>query len=362
MKAATLSSRPSFMLMKQTDIQSFYHLQMPRWLFFDKKYIPLSLESKVVYMFLLNRFQLSKLNNWINDNGEVFIIYTRQSLADEIQISYRRVIDSMKELTAMDLIWEKRCGRGDANQIYLAKAELTSDQTPEYSSVPFVAPAGSRPAEPARLDEETESQVSCANDGSESSRPAETALQEQPETHVKTCENSISRSAGSAHQDMQNPHTSYIDIKNTDLSDTDSQSARHARARQEPDRQTDFDIAELDEILENCELWTFRPETAKVFENAIERLFFSESYRIGNCILPQRKVRSQLHELDQIKLQTAEGKISRNIEKEIRNTTAYTMAVIFNSIWETESDIMNDPYLNSLRCTPAPGNTERWDC
>jgi hypothetical protein len=60
-------------------------------------------------------------------------------------------------------------------------------------------------------------------------------------------------------------------------------------------------------------------------------------------------VRSHLHELNSIKLQTAEQKIARNTGKEIRNTTAYTMAVIFNSIWETESDVMNDPYLNSLR-------------
>jgi hypothetical protein len=97
--------------------------------------MPLSLEAKVVYMFLLNRFQLSRLNGWINDDGEVFIIYTRQSLADEIQISYRRVIDCMKELSALDLIWEHRCGRGDANQIYLAQAELTSGNTPEYKSI-----------------------------------------------------------------------------------------------------------------------------------------------------------------------------------------------------------------------------------
>lgn len=361
MRAATLSSRPSFKLMTQNDIQSFYHLQMPRWLFFDNKYMPLSLEAKVIYTFLLNRFQLSKLNNWINDNGEVFIIYTRQSLADEIQISYRRVIDSMKELTAMDLIWEKRCGRGDANQIYLAKAELTSDHTPEYNSVPFIAQAEPRPGEPAGLDAGTGSQISCANDEPASLRPAETALQEQRETHVKTCVNSISRSAGSARQDMQNPHTSYIDINNTDLSDTDSQSAHHPRARRGPDRRTDDEIAELDEILGRCDLWTFRPETAKVFESAIERLYFSESFRIGNSVLPQRKVRSRLHELDQIKLQTAERKISQNTSSEIRNTTAYTMAVIFNSIWETESDLMADPYLNSLRGAPPPGNPERRD-
>lgn len=62
MKAAPITKKPSFPLMKQGDIQNIYHLQMPRWLFTDPRYIGLSLEAKVTYTFLLNRFQLSRLN------------------------------------------------------------------------------------------------------------------------------------------------------------------------------------------------------------------------------------------------------------------------------------------------------------
>lgn len=128
-KAAPMTQKPAFRLMKLGDVQSVYHLQMPRWLFTDPRYTALSLEAKVAYTFLLNRFQLSRLNGWINDAGEVFIIYTRKSLADEMQVSYRKVIDSMKELSAAGLIWERRCGRGDANQIYLALVEHRSAAT-----------------------------------------------------------------------------------------------------------------------------------------------------------------------------------------------------------------------------------------
>ena len=74
MRAAKMTERPSFQLMVQTDVQSIYHMQMPRWLFTDPRYTALSLEAKVAYTFLLNRFQLSRLNGWINDAGEVFII------------------------------------------------------------------------------------------------------------------------------------------------------------------------------------------------------------------------------------------------------------------------------------------------
>ena len=43
MKAAPMTKKPSFPLMKQGDIQNIYHLQMPRWLFTDSRYMELSL-------------------------------------------------------------------------------------------------------------------------------------------------------------------------------------------------------------------------------------------------------------------------------------------------------------------------------
>ena len=81
MRAAKIKEHPSFPLMKQTDIQSVYHMQMPRWLFSDPRYAEMSLDAKVTYTFLLNRFQLSRRNGWVNEYGEVFVIFPRKSLA-----------------------------------------------------------------------------------------------------------------------------------------------------------------------------------------------------------------------------------------------------------------------------------------
>ena len=38
----------------------------------------------------------------------------------------------------------------------------------------------------------------------------------------------------------------------------------------------------------------------------------------------------------------------------MRNSTAYTMAVIFNTICETHSDVLVDPYLNGASGPPEP--------
>lgn len=109
------------------------------------------------------------------------------------------------------------------------------------------------------------------------------------------------------------------------------------------------------DILDACELYCFEPEAARVFENAIERLFYSDSYRIGNATLPQSRVRAKLRLLDGMILREAESKLHANLEHNVKNSTAYTMAVLFNCITESESDLMADPYLNSLRAPPERG-------
>ncbi|MFR8530704.1 MAG: replication initiator protein A [Anaeromassilibacillus sp.] len=136
MRAAKMKERPTFQLMCQTDVQSIYHTQMPRWLFSDPRYCEMSLDAKVTYTFLLNRFQLSRKNGWVNDRGEVFVIFPRKALAKELHICEQRVTAAFKKLVELKLVWEKRCGRGDANQIYLAR--VTPIEDPDYSCAPFI--------------------------------------------------------------------------------------------------------------------------------------------------------------------------------------------------------------------------------
>ena len=356
-------------LLKQNDIVSFYHIQMPHWLFADKRYKQISLAAKVAYSLLLNRYQLSKLHGWINGDGEVYIIFPRDELAKTLQVGAHKAISIFKELKDAGLVWEKRRGNNKANHIYLTRVVLSDEDAADYDNAPFIpglAGGGDPFVEDAGSAEyacpdggDGSDDVGCTETTSPSdySEHAKNALPELSAPQPRPCDKRTSGDAESAVPDMQYPHTSHTYYSQNEYSKYDlSQSVSLAHARESPDGQTDDEIAELDEILHRCDLWTFKPETAKVFESAIERLFFSESLKIGNCILPRKKVRSHLHELDQIKLHTAEQKIARNIDKKIRNTTAYTMAVIFNSIWETESDVLSDPYLNSLQ---NDGNDER---
>ena len=362
MKAAPITKKPSFPLMKQGDIQNIYHLQMPRWLFTDPRYIGLSLEAKVTYTFLLNRFQLSRLNGWLNDDGEVFIIYTRRSLSSEMQVSYHKIIEAMKELSSAGLIWERRCGRGDANQIYLA---LVEHRETAGGSAPFVPPeheaAGGEqpvPAGGSALEtgpsgkgrtppEPHEAQAPPASPrsaGSELLVPAQpeqrgtAAGLEVPGPNFLKSQSGTSRDSETELPEVDQRDSSYIDLNHTDGIHTEFSLSCPSGAGDRMDGLGPWwrnlsEQEQLAQILENCSLWVFDPETAKVFENAIERLFYTQEYRIGKAVLPQANVRSRLWDLDSTILQSVEGKLRQN-QRNVKNSTAYTMAVIFNAICE----------------------------
>lgn len=346
MKAADLNTHPDFRLMRQSDIVSFYHLQMPRWLFSDSRYKHLSLEAKVAYTFLLNRFQLSRLNGWINPQGEVFIIFTREELAGEMQVSYRKAIAVFKELAACELIWERRCGRGDANQIYLAAVEFSDNEQAGHSSAPFLPSSvdkqAPRPAGPAGLNGNEGKHPKKEEGGGGLSLPK----QDLPKAHVLTCKNGSPAPAVSAALDMPKQHPNH-----TYRSDIEKNQKEI-----DPSIVLSSDEQKLQAIIDRCDLWALPPEEAGVIRSAIERLFYSRFFRIGDAVLPQAVVRAQLQQLDYCRVEYACGRLKSNPGRQIRNSTAYAMAVLYNSVWGEQSDMMVDPLLNTLR--PRPQSKE----
>lgn len=157
---------------------------------------------------------------------------------------------------------------------------------------------------------------------------------------------------GTADPDVPEPQDP--GASNTDFSQPDIAFSDVSPSVPSEDGPTD-DEKELTGILDACELSYFEPEVARVFENAIERLFYSDNLRIGQAVLPQSRVRSRLHRLNYFVLQEAEIKLHANRNVPVRDSTKYVMSTIYNCITETESDLLVDPYLNSLRSPPGKG-------
>lgn len=361
MKGQECKERPDFGLMKQSDVVRFYHLQFPRWLMEDRRYIPLGMEAKFVYMLLFNRFQLSKHNGWVNDAGEVFVIYTRRELAEKLNISEKRVSAAMNELRDFMLIWEKRCGRGFANQIYLASVEVSETDAMQSTGDPL------DPLPDVRTDESEGLAVDNHVDNGEMAvgkedfpvgNHAETVdnmgksvdnlhanlhqpSAEPPERQFKNRQNGGSKTAKTAVQEPPNPPPSIIDFREKDLNITENQSVLRTDG--------DADAKALRHLIVQSGVNFLPEEEREVMRQAIERLFYTQSLKIGEAVYPNEYIRRSLEKLDYFVLREAVGKIAANTSRKVKNSSAYVVAVLFNTIMEAGSDLLVDPYLNFLR-------------
>ncbi|WP_240424547.1 replication initiator protein A [Lactococcus allomyrinae] len=111
--------------------------QFPKVLYYSKKYKKtLSLSAKAAYMVLMDREEYSLKNNWIDEDGNVYFIFTNQELAELLDVSLRTVINLKKELENANLLLQKKMGfnpktgKNEANRLYLAELEV--DATDVY--------------------------------------------------------------------------------------------------------------------------------------------------------------------------------------------------------------------------------------
>lgn len=352
MKKNTNENRPDFALMKLSGAISYFHMQMPRWLFCDPHYTDMSLEAKVAYTFLLNRYQLSRRNGWVNRHGEVYIIYTREDLAREMQVSYRKAISCFKELADRKLIWEQRQGRGLPNRIFLAEVELGEKSSYAYDCAPFSPEP--RPAEIALLDADDDAatqadsgemqdvipETSLKTAADADARTAEPTHQELPEPHVLNCQNRTSAGAEPAYQDLPEPHTSKKDKSKKEYKNTDDKDPTVPRAGADDGREA------IAAILQQCQLSRYEPEEAEVFCDAVSWLYYCGRLQLGACTYPQRYVRETLRRLNADVLDEALYKMQQNENEAISNTLVYTAKIIFSTILEMGSDALLDPVIS----------------
>lgn len=80
----------------------------------------LSDSAKLVYVLLLDRIQLSMKNpGWVDEYGNVFVLYTIESLAQELRKCPMTVKTALRDLEEAGLIQRIRQGLGRPNRIYL---------------------------------------------------------------------------------------------------------------------------------------------------------------------------------------------------------------------------------------------------
>ena len=103
--------------LSQVKTERFY--QLPKYLFEDAYFKKMSAEAKIMYALLKDRFELSRLNNWVDSENNIYLLYTNKQLCSILNYAEPKIIKLKKELEKYNLIINERQGLNKPNKIYL---------------------------------------------------------------------------------------------------------------------------------------------------------------------------------------------------------------------------------------------------
>lgn len=110
------------------DVVNNQFYQMPKFLF-EGEFKDLTSDARVLYSLLRDRHSLSLVNGWLNEYGEVYLIYTRENMADMVGCSLPTVRKAVSLLQDFDLIEDVRQGLNRPNLIYLKSVVIENTRT-----------------------------------------------------------------------------------------------------------------------------------------------------------------------------------------------------------------------------------------
>ncbi len=267
-------------------LQHSYY-QMPQELFCNEKYKKLSIEAKVIYAFLLNRMNLSRMNKWINDKGEIYLIYTRKEIQSKLNLSDKPVTRAFKELRESNLIKEEKQGFGKPNLIYIGKIAQEELQINDIDTEDYI-----------EMDN-----LLTDNRIKEDYCVGKNTILETENVRANK-------------KDNKKHKNNNIDV---------SQSEREAK--------------NLEDIKQKCELYLFKESQRNIIENTLDLMFYSNNLRIGQAVLPQEIVRSRMQLLNASIIFYAFDKLNYlRQDSEIHNSTNFMISCLYNAITEYYSD------------------------
>ena len=109
----------------QSEQFSFYRI--PRLLIKDQHFKGLSSDAKLLYGLMLDRMALSMKNNWLDDKNRAYIIYSIDSVMEDLSCSKPTCVKIMKELDMIGLIERRRKGLGKPDIIYVKNFVLKEE-------------------------------------------------------------------------------------------------------------------------------------------------------------------------------------------------------------------------------------------
>ena len=108
---------PNYFYGPQAEQFAFYRI--PKALFTASTYRGISTDAKVLYGLLLDRMSLSARNDWLDEQGRVYIVFTVEEVMGALCCADNKATRLLRELEGVGLIERKRRGLGKPSLIYV---------------------------------------------------------------------------------------------------------------------------------------------------------------------------------------------------------------------------------------------------
>ena len=116
------------------EAEQFSFYRVPRLLIKDERFKKLSSDAKLLYGLMLDRMSLSIKNEWFDDENRAYIIYTIDSIMEDLGCAKEKAIKVLAELDSVKgigLVEKVRRGLGKPDIIYVKNFASITEQMDE---------------------------------------------------------------------------------------------------------------------------------------------------------------------------------------------------------------------------------------
>lgn len=103
-----------------TETKPFPFIKIPKALILEEEFRDICMDAKLLYAFMLDRSQLSMKNEWFDDQGRVYIVYTVKNIMKDLHCCKQKAVKLLNELeNDAGLIKRKHRGIKNCSLIYV---------------------------------------------------------------------------------------------------------------------------------------------------------------------------------------------------------------------------------------------------
>ena len=193
------------------EAEQFSFYRVPRLLIKDDRFRKLSSDAKLLYGLMLDRMSLSMKNEWFDDENRAYIIYTIDSIMEDLGCAKEKAVKVLAELDSVKgigLVEKVRRGLGKPDIIYVKNFASLAENMDEKKA--------------ANTDEITE--VGKSNFWKSENRTSgsqKTELQEVRKSNIRKSENQTSGSSEIEPQEVGESNPNYTNYNQTNSNQTE---------------------------------------------------------------------------------------------------------------------------------------------